>query len=130
MDAEPKRLSLCYEKTVFPSIFSPSIDLFASKRNIKLPKFISYRLDTESKAENAFIQSWTDLKFHVFPPFICLPGVIQKIWQDEAEGILVVPDRANQLWHSQLCNIITKDVLLFAEVFGFLLRCRGDQMLF
>ena len=53
MDAEPEKLSLSYEKTVFPSIFSPSIDLFTSGLNAKLPKFIPYRLGTESKAVNA-----------------------------------------------------------------------------
>ena len=95
-----------------------------------LTEFISYRLDSEPKTVNAFTESWTDLTFYAFPPFICLPRVIQKIWQDGAEEILVVPVRANQLCHSQLCNIITKEVLLFAEIFGFLLRCRGEQMLF
>ena len=86
---------------------SPSIDLFASRLITQLPEFISYRPDPESKTVNDFTQSWTELKFYAFPPFICLPRVIQKIWQ---EGILVVPDWPNQLWYSQFCNMITKDV--------------------
>ena len=32
--------------------------------------------------------------------------------QDKAEGILVVTDWSNQLWYSQFCDMITKDVLL------------------
>ena len=86
---------------------SPSIELFASRLNTQLPEFMSYRPDPESKAVNAFTQSWTELKLYAFPPFICLPRVIQKIWQDRAEGILVVPDWPNQLWYSQLCNKIS-----------------------
>ena len=89
---------------------SPPIDLFVSKLNTQLPEFIYYRPNPESKAVNAFTQSWTALKFYAFPPFICLPRVIQKIWQDKAEGILVVPDWPNQLWYSQFCNMIIKDV--------------------
>ena len=91
---------------------SLSIDLFASWLNTQLPEFISYRPDPESKAVNAFTQSWTDLKFYAFPPFICLPRVIQKIWQDRAEGILVMRDWHNQSWYSQFCNMITRDVIL------------------
>ena len=77
---------------------SPSTDLFTSRLNTELPEFISYQPDPESKAVNALTQLWTDLKFYAFPPFICLPRVIQNIWQDRAEGILVVPDWPIQLW--------------------------------
>ena len=93
------------------NLVSPSIDLFASRLNTQLPEFISYRPDPESKAVNAFTQSWTELKLYASPPFICLPRVIQKIWQDRAEGILVLPDWPNQLWYSLFCNMIVKDVL-------------------
>ena len=54
---------------------SPSIDLFALRLNAQLFEFLSYRQDPESKAVNAFTQSWTDLQFYAYPPFICLPGV-------------------------------------------------------
>ena len=74
-------------------------------------EFISYRLDSEPKTVNAFTKSWTDLKFYAFLPFICLPRVIQKIWQDRAKGIVVVPDWPYQLCYSQFCNMITKDIL-------------------
>ena len=92
--------------------FFPSIDLFASRFNIQLSEFISYRPEPESKAMNAFTQLWTDRKFYVFPPFICLSRVIQKILQDGANGLLVAPDWPNQLWYDQFCNMITKDFLL------------------
>ena len=71
---------------------SPSIDFFTSRVNTQLPEFISYQPDPETKAVNPFTQSWTDLKFYAFLPFICLPRDNQKIWEDRAEGILVVPD--------------------------------------
>ena len=91
---------------------SPSIDLFASRFNTQLPEFISYRPDPESKAVNAFNQSSTQLNFYAFPPFLCLPRVMQKTWHDRAEVILVVPDWPYQLCYSQFCNMITKDILL------------------
>ena len=77
---------------------SPSSDLFASRLTMQLPEFISYLPDLELKAVNAFSQSWIDLKFVAFPPFICLFRIIQKICQDGAKGILVVTDWPHQLW--------------------------------
>ena len=91
---------------------SPSIDLFASRLNTQLPEFISYRPDPESKAVNAFTQSRTNLKFYAFLPFICLPRAVQKISEDIAEGVPVVPDWSYQFWYRQFCNMITKDILL------------------
>ena len=55
------------------------IDLFATRLNTHLPEFISYQTDPESKAVHVSAQSWTDLKFFYFLPFMCLPRVIQKI---------------------------------------------------
>ena len=108
MDAEPGDFHYITKKLNV----SPSTDLFGLRLNTQLYEFISYQPDPESKAVNAFTQSWTDREFYAFPSFICLPRVIQKMWQDRKEGILVAPEWPNQLWYSQFSNIITKDVLL------------------
>ena len=39
------------------------MELFASKLNTQPSEFIPYGPDPESKAVNAFTQSWTNLKF-------------------------------------------------------------------
>ena len=72
--------------------FYPEVDLFASRVNTQLNRFVSYRPDPESQDVNAFSLYWGDIKFYAFPPFSCIPKVIQKIFQDKAKGILIVPD--------------------------------------
>ena len=104
-------------KTSFKNIqkelsFFPNIDLFASRLNKQVPCFISYRPDPECVAVDAFTQSWTGLDFYAFPPFICIPKVLQKIWNDQAFGILIVPDWPNQLWYSQFEELIVKEIIL------------------
>ena len=63
-------------------------------------------------AVDSFTQTWTDLEFYAFRPFICIPRVMQKIWKDRAVGILVTPDWPNQIWYSQLSQLIIKEVVL------------------
>jgi hypothetical protein len=45
------------------------IDLFASRWNAKLPKYISWKLDQETLFVAAFQLFRTDLKWYAFPPF-------------------------------------------------------------
>ena len=93
--------------------FNPTIDLFASRLNTQLTSFVSYRPDPNSQAVNAFTIEWGDKAFYAFPPFACIPKVIQKIWQDNATGILIVPDWPNQPWYGQYLDIINKEVILY-----------------
>ena len=74
------------------SYFKPSIDLFASRVNTQLKQFIAYRPDPEAVAINSFSVSWSDLKIYSFPPFSCVCKVLQKITQDQATGLIIVPD--------------------------------------
>ena len=64
---------------------------------ITFEKFMSYRPDPKCITVNTFTQSWTGLEFYAFPPFICIPRVMQKIWKDRVVEILVTPDWPNQI---------------------------------
>ena len=88
--------------------FHPRVDLFASRINTQLPCFYSYRADPECQVVDAFTTDWENIDFYAFPPFICIPRVIQKIWNDRATGILVVPDWPNQPWYDQFSELVVK----------------------
>ena len=95
--------------------FKPTVDLFASRLNSQLPHFISYRPDPQSMAVNAFTLEWKDMLFYAFPPFNCIPRVLQKASQDEAEGIIVVPDWPNQPWYPLFTQMIIKEIILHSR---------------
>ena len=104
-------------KTVFDDImkqleFKPDIDLFASRLNRQIPKFVSFRPDPESIAVNAFNMDWGDKFFFAFPPFICVSSVLQKIWKDRALGIVNVPDWPNQIWYCQYLNMVIRGIVI------------------
>ena len=76
-----------FEKIIKCLNFKPTVDLFTIRLNTQLTHFISLR----SKGVSDFTFSWENLSFCAFSPLICIPRVLQKVWHDKAEGILVVP---------------------------------------
>jgi hypothetical protein len=51
------------------TFFLPEVDLFASRLNHKVEKYISWKPDPQAYAVDAFTQNWADMKFYAFPPF-------------------------------------------------------------
>jgi len=85
----------------------PVIDLFASRSNYQLKPYISWRPDPEAVHIDAFSYCWSKGLFYAFPPFSLIPQVLQKIREDRASGILVVPDWPTQPWYPSLLRLIT-----------------------
>ena len=85
--------------------FSPTIDLFATRINTQLRTFVSYRPGPNCVAINTFLINWEKEKFYAFPPFVCLFKTLQKIYQDKAKGILIVPDWPSQPFYRRLIEI-------------------------
>ena len=73
----------------------PDIDLFASRLNAQLETYVSWKPDPKAKYIDAFSIVWSGF-FHAFPPFCLASRCVQKIIQDKATGILVIP-----LWPTQ-----------------------------
>ena len=111
-------LSGCFNRNGFQMVINtldchPTIDLFASRTNTQLKRFCSFRPDPECQTVDSFTISWTDEIFYAFPPFICIPKVIQKICNVKAYGIIIVPDWPNQPWYGQLLGITIKHFILY-----------------
>lgn len=85
---------------------SPKIDLFASRLNTQLPTYISWLPDPNASAVDAFTLDWHDLDFYAFPPFCLIPKCLQKIRQDNAQGIMVVPCWPTQPWFPLLNDML------------------------
>ena len=80
-------------------LFRPQVDMFASRLNKKLPQYVSWQPDPQAFAVDAFSQNWATQSFYAFPPFRLLTKVLQKIQEDMAEGIVVVPFWPTQPWY-------------------------------
>ena len=91
------------------------IDLFASRINAKFGRFYSDNPDPEAWGHDPFPFSWQQEHFYVFPPFSCIPQVINKMELESATGILVVPLFTTQPWFTRLLKIVTSEPLLLPK---------------
>lgn len=87
----------------------PDVDLFASRINKKCEKFVSWRRDPEAWAVDAFTLDWSKFYFYAFPPFCLILKVLQKIINDNASGILIVPNWTTQPWYPLFKSLLTKE---------------------
>ncbi|XP_041482721.1 uncharacterized protein LOC121429644 [Lytechinus variegatus] len=85
---------------------SPDIDLFASRLNNQLPRYVSWLPDPSAFSVDAFSLNWAKFNFYAFPPFCLIPSCLQKILNDKATGLLVVPNWPSQSWFP-LLHIMT-----------------------
>ena len=74
------------------------IDLFASKFNKKKSVHYLWHPDSNAYCTYAFTICWRELKFFEFPPVALILRTIQKIKNDQAQGILVAPHWPSQPW--------------------------------
>ena len=98
------------EKQVFQSIVQtwhmPKIDMFASRLNKQIEKYVAWKRDPDAVWINAFSQSWTDIYFYAFPPFSLIGRCLQKVLMDRAECVMVAPLWPTQNWYPELMKLL------------------------
>ena len=79
---------------------------FASRLNFKVSTYASWKPDPGAKYVNAFYMSWYEHYFYAFPPFSVIAACLQKIDQNQATGVLVVPMWQTQPWFTTLLHLL------------------------
>ena len=80
-------------------------DLFASRLNKQVDDSISWKPDPEARAVDAFFIVW-DKHFYAFPPFALIDRCLQKITQEEAEGVIIVLIWSTQTYYPRLLSMV------------------------
>ena len=93
-----------------------NIDLFASKFNKQLPRYVSFTPDKHAKAIDAFSFDWTNLTPYIFCPFSLLTRVLQKLEKDRGEAVLVAPIWPTQPWFAKLLHLIVEDSYVLPRI--------------
>lgn len=63
----------------------PDVDMFASRLNIQVDRFVSWHLDPDCIAVDAFSLTWSDELIYAFPPFSLIGRLVQKLRQDQGD---------------------------------------------
>ena len=89
------------------------VDLFASNNNKKCKNYVSWKPDPYAIAVDAFTIYWSNMHFYAFPPFNLILLTLQKIIEDKAEGVLVVPLWKTQAWFPLFNSMLTSRLFVF-----------------
>ena len=100
----------CLSQQVFNRLCSnwgqPQIDLFATRFNHKLPKFVSPVPDSTAWAVDALSLPWCNLNVYAFPPVSLLSQVTSKLVnQGFHRMILIAPGWPNMPWFWDLISL-------------------------
>ena len=85
---------------------APQVDLFATRINKQFNCYVALGPEPESIAVDAFSIRWNGINGYIFPPFSLLPRVLQKMEQEEATAVVVIPRWPTQCWYSKAMSLL------------------------
>ena len=89
----------------------PQVDLFATRANAKCRRYVSWKRDPGCFATDAFTLNWASFFFYAFPPCSVILKCLQKIRDEKAEGIMVVPEWPAQPWYPLFYELLISKTL-------------------
>ena len=96
---------------------NPSIDLFATSLNAKLPLYCSLVPDPQAVFEDAFRHPWDDLDLYTFPPFPLIGRVIALVRESSRLAMtLVAPLWPEKEWFLTLVAPLWPEKEWFADL--------------
>ena len=114
------RTEWCLPVPVFVTIAQkfgfPTIDLFASRLNRKVQRYISWSPDPFCTEVDAFYCSWANEFRCIYPPFNLLNRYTRKIIEDKVEqAIVIFPLWPTQHWFAPLLELAISHTFLLPE---------------
>ena len=104
------------DEEVFNSIVDlwgmPEIDMFASRLNYQIQKYVSWGPDPNAFSIDAFAMSWSNLFMYLNPPFSLLTRTMQKLERDKGTAILIAPEWRTQPWFTMAMGLLVEQPLL------------------
>ena len=81
--------------------------------NNQLDVYCSWKPDPGCTYVDAFSIDWSNFNFFAFPPFSLIPRCVQKISQDKAKGILLIPVWPTQTWFPLVLKLLYSQPWIF-----------------
>ena len=133
-DWHPRHTQDCSDWQLHPLIFQQlqdrlgpfSIDLFASRTNVQLSTYCSWKLDPSAIAIGALSISWRDHYPYLFPPFSLLSRCLEKINRQKVEAVVIAPVWCNQVWYPLLLQSLQDAPILLPNTMDIILNPQGE----
>ena len=89
------------------------IDLFARPWNAQVKSFYTWRAHHLALGTDALIHQWPKMGGYAFPPYPLIHRILQKIYMEQCQIILIAPVFKGASWYSTLLNMsIAHPILL------------------
>ena len=96
---------------------SPSIDLFATNYNAKLPLYSSFIPDPQAVFEDAFRHPWDNLDLYAFPPFPLVERVVARVRETPNLSMTLVASLwPEKDWFADLLLLLTQPPVALPSV--------------
>ena len=103
----------------------PSVDLFATRFNHKLPLYVSQIPDSHALAVDALSMNWNVLHAYAFPSSILVPSVLAKIRQSQCRIVIIAPFWPQRLWLSEVLQLLVSAPVHLPLFPNFLTQSKG-----
>ena len=128
-DILSRLINLNSEWKLNPAIFrqicviytTPDLDLFATRANNQVQKFISWFPDPDALATNAFSIPWSNQLCYAFPPYSQIMKCLKKIQSDKAKVLLIAPVWRSRPWFPILLSMLHHRPLLLPSTSDLLI---------
>ena len=109
--------------------YAPDIDLFASRLNYQVGRYVSWKPDPVALAMDAFSVVWSRLKPYLFPPFSLLGEVLQKLKVEEVpSAVVIAPDWPTAHWFYLILEMVINRPLLLPQWQTLLILPQSGQL--
>ena len=106
----------CFQE--IDQIWGPvTVDLFASRTNRKVKRYVSLKREWDAEAIDAFSICWRaqgELPY-ANPPFVLMPRILRKLTQEKAKIILVAPVWTTAVWWPTLISLTIAQPMLISD---------------
>ena len=92
--------------SLMQNVFQCDVDLFATRLNCQLPRFVSWRPDPFAIGTDALLTTWTRWRGYAFPPFALINKVLRKVQEERSTILLIAPVWESQSWYPALLSLL------------------------
>ena len=103
----------------------PSIDLFATRLNHRLPFYVSPIPDQKALSIDALTMDWNHIHAYAFPPFHLIPAVINKIRLSQCKIVLIAPLWPDRPWFPELLGLLVSPPVFLPVIPNLLAQLKG-----
>ena len=110
---------------IFQIMDFPSIDLFATRLNHRLPLYVSPIPDQKALSIDAISMDWNRIHAYAFPPFHLIQTVINKVRISQCRIVLIAPLWPDRPWFPELLGLLVSPPVSLPVIPNLLAQLKG-----